>query len=190
MARLQRRIVGFLELAQDLRLSQHHRIEPASYFEQVMNALRFAQAVNLVGQRLPVIVASHQKLPQRCETLAGFQLSCRINLYPVARGQDHRLLGDPRFAKHLQHRRHSRFGKSESFPDGDRRRSMAQADDENRHAQLRWLSSGRLSWSLRTFMDDVWAKANCCPRTSATQKQNSRSLPKRTAAPLAQISSA
>jgi hypothetical protein len=44
--------VGLLELAENLRLAEHHRIEAARDFEQVMQALRLGQRVKFIaGER-------------------------------------------------------------------------------------------------------------------------------------------
>ena len=55
---LQREIVGFLELTENLRLAQHHRIKAARDLEQVMDAVRLLKRVEMlrVGFRLRVSI--------------------------------------------------------------------------------------------------------------------------------------
>jgi hypothetical protein len=133
MAVLERKVVGLLELAKDFGLAQHHRIQAACDFEEMVHALRLAPGINLVRQRVAIVMAGDQEVPERSEGPGRLQLRDSVYLDPVAGGEDNRLVGNARVAQRLEHGRHARLRKSKSLPHVDRRGVMAEAEDDERH---------------------------------------------------------
>ena len=64
VAVLEGEVVGLLELAEDFGLAQHHGIEAAGDLEQVLQALGFAQGVELFVQRVVIVVRGAEELLQ------------------------------------------------------------------------------------------------------------------------------
>ena len=89
---LQRKVIRFLELTKNLGFAQDHGIEPAGDAEKVLHALRLAQRVNLVRQRVTIIMAGYQEFLQRGKGLARLQGSGRINLHSITGGQNYRFI--------------------------------------------------------------------------------------------------
>ncbi len=132
---LQREVIGLFKLAKYFCFPEHHGIQAASDFEEMMYALRFAQRVDLIGQRVAVIVAIQQKLFDLGGSAPCFEFGGNVNLHAVAGREDHPFFGYAGIAQQLKRRRHSRFSESKSLPHGDRRRMMAKAEYENGHAR-------------------------------------------------------
>ena len=62
---LQRQVVSPLKLPEDFGLTQHHRVDAAGDFEQMFDALRLAQIVDLLVQWAAIIAPGNQELAQR-----------------------------------------------------------------------------------------------------------------------------
>src|SRR5262245_35437390 len=100
----------------------------------MLEAVRFREGVNLLGQWVWVIAAMNQEFLQSGEGLARFQAGDGVNLDSVAGGENDGLVGNARFAQALKRGGNAPFGKGESFTQGDRRSVMTQADDNERHS--------------------------------------------------------
>ena len=130
---LERQLISALELAEDLGFAQHHRVQPARDPEQVLHALRLGEPVNFVGQRIAIIVASDKEFLQLRKGLARFKRGRRINFHSVAGGQNYRLVRCARIAQQLQRGGDARVGESESFPHGNGRGMMTEAEQDDGH---------------------------------------------------------
>jgi len=73
MAIFQRQIIGLLELAENFRFAQNHRIHSTGNPEQVLHTLRLVQAINLIRQRIAIIMDFDQEFLQCVEGLAGVE---------------------------------------------------------------------------------------------------------------------
>ena len=58
-----RQVVGLLELAENFRLADDHRVEARGDFEQMVQAVRFGQGVKFVAQRAVIGVMRDEKFP-------------------------------------------------------------------------------------------------------------------------------
>ncbi len=113
MAGLEGEVVGLLKLAEDFRLPEHHRVQAARDFEQMVQALRLAPGVYLVGQRVAVVMAADQKVPEGGDGPGRLQLRHRVDLNAVAGGQNHRFVRYAGGAQRLERGGHTPFGKGE-----------------------------------------------------------------------------
>ena len=135
MPALQRQIVCPLELAQDLRFPEHHRIQPAGDAEKMMHALRLVQRIKLIARKIASLVKGEEELLQRGEGPVRIERRGRINLHAIARGQDNGLLGRARITQHLQRVRDFPLHESKPLSCGNRRGMVAQAKDDDGHGQ-------------------------------------------------------
>src|SRR5688572_22486903 len=58
---LKRKFVGLLELAEDLRFAEHHRIKSAGHLEQMHEALRFTEHIQLIREWVAIVVDRGEK---------------------------------------------------------------------------------------------------------------------------------
>ena len=64
-------VVGFLELAENFGFTQHQGVEAAGDLEQVLDAVRLVQFVDLIVQRPAVGAPIDEELLQGLERLPG-----------------------------------------------------------------------------------------------------------------------
>jgi hypothetical protein len=133
---LKRQFVSFLQLAENLRFAEDHRVQPAGHFEEMFDAVRFGQLVNLIRQRIPVIMHVPKKLDQIREDLFRIVSRRDIKLDPIAGGKEHGFLDQAGLTQLRQRRRHTRFTQGEPFPERDRRGVMTEAEGDD-HAMSR-----------------------------------------------------
>ena len=99
----------------------------------MLDAVRFRERVEFVGQRVAIFVAIEQEFAQRGEGRARFQMSEGVKLDAIAGAEDYALAGDARIAQQLQRGGNARLGKSEPFAHRDGRGMVAEADDDDGH---------------------------------------------------------
>ncbi len=113
---LKGQLVSLFELPEDFGLAEHHRVQPASDLEQMMQAVRFGQRVEFVIQCCVISMNCDEKSFQLRKRPDGFQRRRSVNFHPVARGKNHRLLRDAGFAQRFERLGNCRFGKRKPFP--------------------------------------------------------------------------
>ena len=145
---LERQVVGFLELAENFRLTQHHRIETAGHSEEMFHAVLIGVLVKLVGERVAVVVGADEKFPQRSKSPARLQRGGGVNFHAVAGRENHRLLGQAGGAQGLQRLGDARLGEGELLPHRDGGRMVTQPNDDDVHIR-----------------GDGWARAGSNSRT-------------------------
>ena len=99
VARLQRDVIGFLHLAENLGFTQHHRVQAAGHAEEVFEALGLAAGVEFGGQRFGKRASFEEKTAQGFERGRGLAVGGGVQLDPVAGREDDRLGGQARAAK-------------------------------------------------------------------------------------------
>ena len=130
---LEGEVVRLFELPQDFGFAQHHRIQSAGDFEQMLQAMRLMVSVKLVGEGFPDIVAVQQESAQRGGGGTRLQRRDGVHFHPVAGGENDPLGGDPRIPERLQGRGNPGLGKGKSLAHSDRRGAMAEPDDDDGH---------------------------------------------------------
>src|SRR2546427_152369 len=89
---LEREVIGFFELAKNLRFPQHQGVQAAGDLEQVLEAVRLVQLVNLIVQRPAVGAPIDEELLQGRERVPGSASAGSVNLDAVAGGKNDRFL--------------------------------------------------------------------------------------------------
>ena len=82
--------------------------------------MRFGERVNLVGERVPVVMAVDEEFLKGAKRKRCFEGSHGIDLDAIAGGEDHRFSRDARFAQGLQYHRNARLREGEPLPYRDR----------------------------------------------------------------------
>ena len=100
----------------------------------MLEGVRAGKGVNLLSNGVLVLVAVKQESAQLCRGLAVGQFGGRVNFHAIAGGKDDGLAEEAPGAQLAQSLGNGRLGKGEAFPHGDGRGTMAQAEDEQRHA--------------------------------------------------------
>jgi hypothetical protein len=72
---------------------------------------------------------------QLSERFGRFERRRGVNFHPVARRENHGFAGDAGFAQRFERLGNFRLGKGEPFPQFHGRRMVAQADDDDVHAE-------------------------------------------------------
>ena len=125
--------VGGLELAQDLRLAHHHRIQAGRHAEQVVDGVLSLVPVKV---RLDRAGRHHPRFPQEFvhQRLRVHRIFRRDgNLHAVACGQDAGFRDARARLQGLQGFRQRRLGKSQAFPHLDGRGLVADPCDQQFH---------------------------------------------------------
>src|SRR5690606_33166629 len=122
---------GLLDLAEDLRLADDHRVEAGADAKEVANR---REAAILVEVAVDTRLALAQKGPRR----GGPFLTANrgVDLQPVAGGDDHRLRDARPGAKLVQRLLETLGSDRHPFPDRDRRGVVRDADREDFQAVL------------------------------------------------------
>src|SRR5690606_5433762 len=114
-----------LELAQDLRLTENHRIEPAGDAEEVPDRLFAFAAEERAGRLRAELSVLDEPGPQ---TLCPAFLRRGVDLRTVAGGQDHGLPDSVQGENLGEGVLHVVAGKYDLFANFDRRRAMVQPE--------------------------------------------------------------
>jgi len=148
--RLARKLVGILHLAEDLRLAQHHRIQPGGDAEQVARRVLLVVAVQelvqLAGSQTMVAAQPRQR------QLLGAGGHAHVQLGAVAGGQDHRLLHAGFLLQFVQGGGGGFGVERHLFAQGDRRGEVVEPEGDQRHGVANlpaWVWRRRLSLSSR-----------------------------------------
>jgi hypothetical protein len=131
--RLARRVVRVPQLPEDLRLADHHRVEPGRHPEGVLHrglVVVHVQVPGQLGGRDPGHLGEH--VADVAET-AVEAADRRVDLHPVAGGQHHGL-ADVRLADQLgEEPGHRLLGDGEAFQGADVRGAVGRTDAEQVH---------------------------------------------------------
>ena len=124
---IKRELISRLELAEDFRLTQHHRIQAAGHIEEMSHG-RFAGVLvkDLIRIRVHLAVLQ-QKRAQFVEQYLGLILRSCIDFHAITSGQNHSLLRHRAFAQGPVQDRQFPFRQSKPFAHGDWRGTMVQA---------------------------------------------------------------
>ena len=113
--------VGLLELAENFRLAEHHRVDAARHAEKVIDTLRVAVRVQFVAGRRVDAVEVAKKPAQRLAKRGVVVTSRGINLDTVARGENHCFVGDALLAHLAKRVGDLCVGKGKALPQFDGR---------------------------------------------------------------------
>ena len=125
--------VGLLELPENFRLADDHRIEAAGDLEKMMQAVRFGERVKFIAERAFEGVLRDEKFFQGRKRRFGRERRGGVNFHAVARRENRRLGGDAGVAQCLERGGNFFAGKRKTLAQFQRRRAMAQADDDDAH---------------------------------------------------------
>jgi len=128
-ARLLRRAVGVLQLAEDLGLAEDQRIESGSDREDVPDRIRLLDAVQAVGERAAAGGRCREPVGQR----PGASAARRVDLGPVAGRDDQRLLQPRQRAQRRERLGQARGIEHDPFTHLDRRGPVIQSENDERH---------------------------------------------------------
>src|SRR6185503_7873118 len=160
--RILRGLVGLLDLAEDLRLADHHRLQAGRHAEGVTDGFRIRVTVEDRVQLAAVarVIAGEeglQGLYRARIVLAG------VELHAVAGGEDHGL-ARPRLRAQAQERvAHLVLGEGEGLAHGERGRPVAHADDDDHGVRA---ATGRANTFIQTNVNATAVKA-AMPRRAA-----------------------
>lgn len=81
---LEGEVVGFLELAEDFGFTEDHRVHAAGDLEEVLDALRFAQEIEFVGDGIEILMMVEEELPQTGEGIVISAAGGSVDFHAVA----------------------------------------------------------------------------------------------------------
>ena len=130
------KLVGLLDLGEDLRLAHHHAVQAGGHAEQVLHGLAVGVLKQVGGDLAGIqVVAPGEELGHH--VAAGHRVAAggHVQLHPVARRKQHRL--DLRILPPQPRKRRAGLlgAKRQALPDGDRRLVVTTADHLQLHAK-------------------------------------------------------
>jgi hypothetical protein len=128
-----RRGEGGLDLAEDLRLAHHHRIEPAGDLDQVAHGLGAAHAVEAALEFAPRQVVRTGEPVEHPLLGLGALARDRDELGTVTGRKDHRLGNAARAAGTTQRLRHLLGSECHALAHLDGRGGVVETDDQQAH---------------------------------------------------------
>ena len=141
-ARVARRLPGFLDLAEDLRLAEDHRIQPGGHAEQMPNGAAVDMLIQVAGQRVGLeSVVSGQPVRDRGFPALG---NLGVDFGPIAGRQQGRFLDALERRQRGQRRRQRDGIHRHLLAQGERGGLVVEAEGDQGHGLgQRWVKLSR-----------------------------------------------